>query len=269
MEYDLDHYENESVEDIVRLLEKDEVTFSVLLSILKRPCNHTYTNHKNIIICYSSAPYPVWVWYNGNKNDELKSIAECLKNEFPMDKGYHYNLEYELLEDLQEIDDYFKELPVKMGLFSYRLNRIRPFLKKCEGKLSIPQLEDLDMLAEYWQAAVKEMEEFDFTLDQCMDTVLRKIEDGTLHIWINDDEEIVALCDCNGIGKYRKISGVYTLPNHRRKGYALNLVKEVTHSILEDDLIPILYTNSNYEASNACYKKIGYKVEGKLCTVGK
>ncbi len=40
---------------------------------------------------------------------------------------------------------------VRMNLFSYRLRRIRPFLKKCEGELDIPQLEDLDSLAQYWQ----------------------------------------------------------------------------------------------------------------------
>ena len=262
-------YENESVEEVIPLLEKDAITYSVLISILKRPCTKTYTNHENIIICYSCAPYPVWVWYDGNKKDELESIADCLKTNFPIEEGYHYNLEVELFEDLQEVDDYFKDIHETMGLFSYKLRRIRPFLKKCEGELSIPQLEDLELLASYWQDSVKEMEEFEFTYDQCLGTVLKIIEDGTLHIWVDDREKIVALCDCINVGIFSKISGVYTLPEERRKGYALNLVKEVTQKVLDEDLIPILYTNSNYEASNACYKKIGYKVEGRLCTVGK
>lgn len=266
---ELERYENKSVEEIIPLLESDAITYSVLISILKRPCTKTFTNHENIIICYSSAPYPVWIWYDGNKKDELESIANCLKNEFPIEEGYHYNLEVELLEDLQEIDDYFKEIPVKMDLFSYKLKRIRPFLKKCVGEIATAQLEDLELLATYWQAAVKEMEEFDFTYEQCLNTVLKKIEDGTLHIWIDENDKIVALCDIHENGQFSKISGVYTLPEERRKGYALNLVKEVTQGILEEDKIPILYTNSNYEASNACYKKIGYKVEGRLCTVGK
>ena len=266
---ELELYENESVEEVIPLLEKDAITYSVLISILKRPCIKTYTNHENIIICYSCAPYPVWVWYDGNKKDELESIATCLKENFPIGEGFHYNMEVELLEDLQEVDDYFKEIPVKMDLYSYKLRRIRPFLKRCEGELAVPQLEDLELLATYWQASVKEMEEFEFTYEQCMDTVLKKIEDETLYIWLDDRDKIVALCDSINVGVYSKISGVYTLPEERRKGYALNLVKEVTQKVLNEDLIPILYTNSNYEASNACYKKIGYKVVGRLCTVGK
>ena len=30
---------------------------------------------------------------------------------------------------------------------------------------------------------------------------------------------------------------------------------------------PMLYTNADYTASNACYSKIGYVLRGKLCTI--
>ena len=266
---ELEGYENESVEEVIPLLEKDAITYSVLIAILKRPCTKTFTNHDNIIICYSSAPYPVWVWYDGNKKDELEEIAECLKTNFPIEEGYAYNIEGELFEDLQEVDEYFKDKKVKMNLLSYKLRRIRPFLKKCEGEISIPQLEDLELLASYWQDSVKEMEQFEFTYEQCLGMILKKIEDGTLYTWVDDREKIVALCECVNVGIYSKVTGVYTLPEERRKGYALNLVKEVTQKMLDEDLIPILYTDGSSEASNACYKKIGYKIEGRLCTVGK
>jgi len=36
---------------------------------------------------------------------------------------------------------------------------------------------------------------------------------------------------------------------------------------LDDGLIPILYTNGDYVASNDCYKKIGYVQVGKLVDV--
>lgn len=32
--------------------------------------------------------------------------------------------------------------------------------------------------------------------------------------------------------------------------------------------MPMLYTDADYAASNACYEKIGYVLRGKLCTIG-
>ena len=36
----------------------------------------------------------------------------------------------------------------------------------------------------------------------------------------------------------------------------------------EAGYVPMLYTDADYVASNACYKKIGYVLRGKLCTIG-
>ena len=59
----LQHYQNTSVETDVKLLrEDDEITFSVLISLLQRECTDIYTNHESVIVCYSNAPFSVWVW---------------------------------------------------------------------------------------------------------------------------------------------------------------------------------------------------------------
>ncbi len=59
----------------------------------------------------------------------------------------------------------------------------------------------------------------------------------------------------------------YTYPEHRRKHYAENLVYQVTCLVKEDGMIPMLYTNADYAAHNACYRKIGYVLRGRLCSV--
>jgi len=38
--------------------------------------------------------------------------------------------------------------------------------------------------------------------------------------------------------------------------------------VKEAGCIPMLYTDADYAASNACYEKIGYVLRGKLCTIG-
>ena len=41
----------------------------------------------------------------------------------------------------------------------------------------------------------------------------------------------------------------------------------VTKRALEEGYMPMLYTNADYIASNACYEQLGYILRGKLCTV--
>ncbi len=50
--------------------------------------------------------------------------------------------------------------------------------------------------------------------------------------------------------------------------------KESFHTELKLDMkdregyLPMLYTDADYVASNACYVKLGYILRGKLCTIG-
>lgn len=53
-----------------------------------------------------------------------------------------------------------------------------------------------------------------------------------------------------------------------KKHYAGNLVYQVTKMIIDAGCLPMLYTDGDYAASNACYEKIGYVPQGRLCTIG-
>ena len=61
---------------------------------------------------------------------------------------------------------------------------------------------------------------------------------------------------------------MYTKPEHRRGHYAENLVSKVSQIAAAEGLTPMLYTDADYIASNACYEKIGYIRRGELCTIG-
>ncbi len=54
----------------------------------------------------------------------------------------------------------------------------------------------------------------------------------------------------------------------RIKHYAENLVYTVTELARAEGYLPMLYTDADYIASNACFEKIGYIRRGELCTVG-
>ncbi len=58
------------------------------------------------------------------------------------------------------------------------------------------------------------------------------------------------------------------MEEYRRRHYAENLVYHVTKTVEQKGFLPMLYTDADYAASNACYEKIGYILRGKLCTIG-
>ncbi len=78
----------------------------------------------------------------------------------------------------------------------------------------------------------------------------------------------MASCKYVPLGDLASISFVYTRPEYRRKHYAENLVYQVTKLAMQAGYTPMLYTDADYKASNACYEKLGYKLQGKLCTIG-
>ena len=267
--YHLKYYENQSVAQDSSLLQNDDaITFSVLATILQGTCTHIYTNHESIIICYSMPPYPVWIWCKDVSNrEDVQKVAECLKNEFPLEAGYTYNISYELLYAIKEADNYFTKSEIKTNMLSYRLDTIREIAYPCAGKRSLIGEPDKETAIKLWHDLSFEMLGHDHSEEFCRKKIEHHIEKQTLHCWRNDAGEIVALTDRGDNEEYSKIGAVYTLPKHRRKGYAINLVHAVSGDIIKDGLVPVLYTDADYGASNSCYKKIGFEQVGSLCTV--
>ena len=128
---------------------------------------------------------------------------------------------------------------------------------------------ELDALAPHAQAATLEMEHHERPLEFFRAHLAEKIEAGHQFLWRDGDGALAAMTSCRVKDRYGSIAGVYTLPEYRRRGYAMNLVHGVTARLLERGLTPILYTDADYGASNACYQKIGYRQVGSLCTARK
>ena len=78
----------------------------------------------------------------------------------------------------------------------------------------------------------------------------------------------MAVCTIRPNGGLASIGLVYTREEYRRRHYAENLVYQVTRIAKDAGYMPMLYTDADYAASNACYEKIGYVLRGKLCTIG-
>ena len=264
----LKHYPNQPFP--FALSGDDAITFFVLGRILNGPCSDIFTDGENVMICLSARPYPVWIWCKDEDDAQsVAAVAECLKAHFPLEEGYRYNLSYGMLDSLRRADEEFAVARISENLFSYRLDALLPASHPCDGQLERATMAQADKLTGMFQAAVFEMEHMERPLEDCRAAILEKIEAGQQFIWRSGEGEIVAITSYRVTAPYGSVAGVYTLPAHRRRGYAMSLVHGVTAHVLEMGLTPILYTDADYSASNACYQKLGYRQVGSLCTVGK
>lgn len=264
----LSHYKNTSMTELRELI-RGEVRFSVLYDILGGDCNDIFTDGKEIIICYSEAPYPIWIWCNNAMSIEnLKAIGECIKENFPISE-YNIILDGEVISELANIDSYFADYKVNTEILAYRLDEMCDIVRNADGQVEPADTRDIETLAQMWQEAAFEMEGYDFPIEVCRDDVRYMIEDERLYVWRNGEGELAAMANKGCIGEFGKVAAVYTVPKHRRLGYAINLVGELTRMIMREGLVPALYTDGGYSASNECYKKIGYKQVGRLLMVNK
>ena len=230
------------------LLSKDRYTFMVLDRILRGPCELVRTDHEHIILCHSENRYPVWIWTPDGADDSVKQTAWNLaQTHRPLNRGYRYNVKYELADDfIARAEKEGLQVSYAMQLYAY--------------DCPLPMEPRLPLFyAEIGEEAPPR--------EACLEKARAYIGDNALFFWKNALGKTVACCSYGRNQGFASLGSVFTLPEERRKHYAQNLVYHVTQKLKDMDLVPMLYTDANYPASNACYEKIGYVLRGRLCTV--
>ncbi len=251
------------------LLSRDHYTFAVLSRILKGECELIRSNHGDLLLCHSESHYPVWIWTPDNAPDEVKEAAWVLVRGLrPLGGGYRYNLKYELAEYfIEKAAGEGVHAGIWLNMFVYDCPSPIPPDFAADGGLHCCTAEDEEEAAAMIPHFYTEIGEKEPPYEHCLEKVRDLIAGKGFFFWKNKDGKTVACCSCRLNDGFASISSVYTFPDERRKHYARNLVYQVTRRASDAGCIPMLYTDADYRASNACYEKIGYILRGKLCTV--
>lgn len=268
--YGFEKYENADCASVVPLLISDNLTFSMLASILQYPCKKIITDHERVILCYSAPPFPVWLWAKENiTQEELDRIWSCIGEEFPACQDFQFNTKYSIAAYMKERSKSEGEYQweISTNLLAYDCPGPVAPSKKVDGNLSLAGLEDIETAVRFIKEVSFETEGHKLSEEECLTSAKWRIESGTLYFWRNGQGRIVSMCSSLLDEEYGKIQLVYTAPEDRGKGYAAWLIYEVSHCIINAGKLPMLYTNADYISSNRCYQKIGYIPKGNLCTV--
>ena len=237
---------------------KEQYEFHLLLKMFWFE-NHLFnSDEESYIIGRGSPGYPIWIWTKDNiEHQKVQDIEEDLQsylkpgiNNITCKKElYDY-----LVKDYDKVSEYSE-----MGfLICKNLNEV----KKSDGYMDKPDYRDKMLLAKYWVEERKD----DGEIIQMTDALQEAdywINEENFYVWRNSTGKVVATASFDVMCNQAKITNVYTAKDERNKGYCTSLVSEVTRLILENNLVPILYTN-NKEASKHAYSKVGFEQSGSL-----
>ena len=252
-----------------RILNNDKYTFFVLGRIMGGKCELLLTDHERLIICFSSNPYPVWIWTPDDATKEEQEKAyELIKENGLLTEGHTFNLKYDLADYfIRRSSEDSKPLSISTNMFAYDCtNPIEPHTR-ADGELHRCVAEDIDELVELMVLFYRETGIDQESLEAYRRKGEEAIRSGNHFFWRNAEGRNVSICCCRPNGGLASVGLVYTREEYRRKHYAENLVYQVTKMAKDAGYVPMLYTDADYTASNACYEKIGYILKGKLCTI--
>ena len=251
------------------LLSGDRYTFAVLDRILREKCDLVLSDHRDLILCHSEASRPVWIWTPDNCPDAVKDSAWDLVETYrPLQEGYRFNIKYELADHfMKKAEQAGRKLRYDMQLFVYDCPS--PVLpdRQADGRLHGCTPEDTeeaaDMITLFYTEIGEEIPDREYRVKRARE----HIEKNEFFFWKNAAGETVACCSYRINQGLASLGSVLTVPGHRRQHYAQTLVYQVTRLVADMGYMPMLFTDANYPASNACYEKIGYVLRGKLCTL--
>ena len=265
--------ENHVDERDFALLEQDKYTFYVLKHIISGnwECKLLLSDHERMILCFSDHPFPVWIWTPDDASEaEMEEVYLIAKENDLLDGEYKFNMKYSLAGyfiDRAKKDGY--EYHIFLNLYAYDCPApIKPE-SKVDGQIHRCQSADIDELVDMMDLFHSETGVDQKDSDGYLTDAKAFIDSGKMFFWKNKDGVNVASCKYDPTEDMASINLVFTRPEFRRKHFAEHLVYQVTMMAKEEGYTPMLYTNADYTASNSCYEKIGYVLQGKLCTIEK
>ena len=262
----MDNYADERDQQI---LNSDKYTFFVLGRILGTDCRLLFTDHERLIICFTDYPFPVWIWTPDDASiAEMDRAYQLAKDNSLLDGTHHFNLKYELADHFikQAAADGI-DMSISMNMLAYDCpDPIKP-QESPDGEVYLCTERDIGELAWFIEQFHNEIGVDRKDKAGCLSEAEDFIRNGNSFFWKDPQGNNTASCRYSPNGNMASINLVYTHPDHRRKHYAENLVYQVTMTAKKNGYVPMLYTNADYKASNACYKKIGYILRGRLCTI--
>lgn len=235
---------------------KDKYDYNVFEDMLSSPENFFMSDQKNYIIGRGNRGYPIWIWTKDNIEEEkVNELENILRKEYLLDSKNNITCKKELFpylnKDFPNNSDYHE-------IASLICKELKP-VELSIGYIDRANYGDKTLLANYWIANCEEIyKDKKVSFQESLVEVDSWIKNDNFFVWRNGTGKAVSIASVNIINNEAIISHVFTPKEERKKGYCKSLIHEITKEILDNKLIPLLYTDHQYKISNHTYSNLGY-----------
>lgn len=241
---------------------KDRNLFNIYIDDIKNMSAEIYSDEENYIIFRGKPNYPIWIWTrNGIKQEIVNEIEEAMNIYLDGDLRKRFTCKKELYDLLNgqsskiNPDDYFE--------MNFLICKDVKKPEECDGMIYTSTVLETDLLYSYYMEYLKEINQGQYLIFD-KSYIENIIYDNGLYTWKDQSGKIVAMASYFEQNSQVRLGLIYTKPENRGKGYATNLIYELTSAILKEGLEPVVYVNNNYLPTSKIFSKIGYKSEGIL-----
>jgi ribosomal protein S18 acetylase RimI-like enzyme len=140
------------------------------------------------------------------------------------------------------------------GMRLYELSEVRE-TASIEGRLRPAGTEDRDLIVQWVRGFQAEVHDHGYDPEM---VAARWLAGGQVWVWEDGEPKSMAVSR-EAVGGAVRISGVYTPPEDRRRGYAEACVHALSKKLQEMGHRCLLYTDLGNPTSNSIYRRIGYR----------
>jgi len=151
---------------------------------------------------------------------------------------------------------------LRMGLAS-RIHQLSKVLWPAQpgGEMRNATTTDLELVRDWTVRFMQESVPDEVVpIEEIVRTAEQRVAEGKLFLWIDGDSPVCMAQLTGQTPNGIRISGVYTPPDRRRKGFASALVAHLSQRQLDEGRrFCFLYTDAENPVSNRIYQRIGYR----------
>lgn len=235
----------------------DPVTFNLMSRILDEEAL-VIKSDDNKLLATQNIGKEMWLWLKDQNikpylNEFLSLIAD---KDVPRLTAYP--------KVIQEISaSLTSEHEFGMGLIGYHCPKVKmPY--RDDVKVIKANMTHLEFMMNCLKGFAKDSFDEEVTAESQRETAMKLVESDDLYLLMKEDVVVSTTYISHRSPIHGRINTVYTPDKHRKKGYASFLVATVSQIILDEGLVPVLYTDDANETSNKVYKSIGYIETGRL-----
>ena len=154
---------------------------------------------------------------------------------------------------------YNANVRVEMEQLIYEIRSINPGLKAADGSLRVANPSDTPLLIEWFQRFQIDIGS-PRSIESARERVFHMVARKSAYLWMSGDEPVSLATHSRSTRCVAAISGVYTPPKFRNRGYATACVSSLAARLLGSGFKSCcLYTDANYPTSNRIYRRIGFR----------